>query len=377
MSNLLIEQTYNHFVNVTDPRVNRGTNHPLFEMIFISLCASICGADNWVDVERYGNAKIDWLRKFFPLEDGIPSHDTFGRVFARLDTLEFYEALQSFTNALAESLRGETIAVDGKTLRGSFDNATSKSALHSVSAWACGMRLCLGVNSVDPDSNEIPAVQELIKMLQIDGAVITADAMHCQKETAALIIDKNADYILMAKANQKALQDEISNHLHEAFEAKIRGARKQKITEKNRGREETREVWVMPCPKDSKVLQSWKGIATIGLIYRSRTVNGKVEESFQTFIASLPCRVRDIAKRLREHWRIENSQHYTLDVTFREDSSRIRKGNGPEISSVFRRLALTILQQDTTQKDRIIGKRKRCGWDNRALEQLMSHFTRR
>jgi predicted transposase YbfD/YdcC len=343
-------------------------------MIFLTLCATICGADSWADVERYGKSKLDWLRKFVPLEQGIPSHDTLGRVFARLDSIEFYAALQSWAKEIAGCLHGQTVAFDGKTLRGSFDSASAKSALHSVSAWACGLRLCLGLNSVDSKSNEIPAVQELIAMLDLEGAVATADAMHCQKETAKSLIDKKADYLLMVKGNQPTLQTELHEAIIHAFDNENAAMRRHHKSEMNRGREEFREVIVLPCPKDSSVFSDWVGIKTIGTIFRSRLINGKLEESSETFITSLPCKVRDITKRIRDHWSTENQQHHILDVTFTEDSSRIRKGTGPEISSVFRRLALSILQQDTTVKDSIRGKRKRCGWDNGALEHLISRF---
>lgn len=374
MATAFLDQTYKHFANITDPRTNRGANHSLSEMIFLTLCATICGADSWADVERYGIAKIDWLRKFVPLPYGVPSHDTLGRVFARLDSIEFYAALQSWTNEFAGSLVGQTVAFDGKTLRGSFDNASAKSALHSVSAWACGLRLCLGLTSVDEKSNEIPAVRELLKILDLEGAVVTADAMHCQKETAKAVIDKNADYLLMAKGNQPSLQEELDQAINKAFDEDNAAIRRHRKTEINHGREEYREVVVLPCPTDAAVFDQWAGIQTIGMIYRRREVDGKCEESSETFITSLPCKIRNITKRIRDHWGTENQQHYVLDVTFCEDSSRIRNGTGPEISSVFRRLALSLLQQDTTLKDSIRGKRKRCGWDNSALEKLVSRF---
>lgn len=374
MAASFLDRTYKHFENVTDPRVNRGANHSLIEMIFLTLCATICGADSWADVERYGDAKLDWLRKFIPLAFGIPSHDTMGRVFSRLDSIQFYAALQSWTTEIAGCLRGQTVALDGKTLRGSFDSASSKSALHSVSAWACGLRLCLGLTSVDEKSNEIPAVRELLKVLELEGAVVTADAMHCQKETAQAVIDKHADYLLMVKGNQPTLQEELQEAILQALDEEHAELRRQQKTETSHGRKEYREVVVLPRPQNSAVFSQWAGLETIGMIYRSREIAGKLAESCETFITSLPCKVRDIAQRIRAHWSTENQQHHILDVTFSEDSSRIRQGTGPEISSVFRRLALSVLQQDTTLKDSIRGKRKRCGWDNVALEKLISCF---
>ena len=375
MATKFLDATYKHFEKITDFRINRGMNYPLTEMIFLTLCATICGADGWADVERFGKAKLPWLRRFLPFESGVPSHDTLGRVFSRLDSIEFYAAIQSWMGEIAGALKGETVAFDGKTLRGSFDNASSKSALHSVSAWACGLRLCLGLNSVDSKSNEIPAVQELIDMLDLQGAVVTADAMHCQKATAEKIIGKEADYILFVKGNQPTLQKELEDAILEAFHSENKNIRQQEIKEKNRNREELRSMMVMPVPKDSPVFKQWQGIKTIGQIFRTREFDGKVEEELTLFISSLPPRVREHNARVRQHWSTENQQHYVLDVTFSEDSSRIRKGTAPEITSVFRRLALSILQQDTTIKDSIRGKRKRCGWDEAIFEKLLANFS--
>ena len=219
-------------------------------------------------------------------------------------------------------------------------------------------------------------MQELLKLLDLQGAVVTADAMHCQKETAKAVIDKHADYLLMVKGNQPSLQEELNLAIIEAFDDDNAAIRRHHKTQTSHGRQEHREVVVLPCPQNSAVFDQWPGIQTIGTIYRSRDINGKLEDSSEPFITSLPCKVRDISQRIRAHWGTENQQHYVLDVTFSEDSSRIRKVTGPEISSVFRRLALGLLQQDTTLKDSIRGKRKRCGWDNTALERLIQRFQR-
>lgn len=375
MAVAFVERICNHFENVTDPRVNRGTNYSLIEMVFVALCGAICDCNTWTDVADFGAAKLSWFRKFLPFEKGIPSHDTFTEVFARLDTIEFYAALETWAWELARSLKGETVAFDGKTLRGSFDAAAEKSALHSVSAWACGLRMCIALQSVAEKSNEIPAVQQLIEMLDLSGAVVTADALHCQRETAAKIVVKQADFVLMVKGNQETLQAAVQDAMTRAFEEEDSQLRRCRTTEKNRDRQETREVAAIPVPKDSVVFQRWPGVQTIGGIYRCREIQGQREESQEFFISSLPCRVRALSQHLRSHWSIENSQHHVLDVTFTEDSSRIRKGNGPEITSVFRRLALNILQRDTSLKGSIRRKRKRCGWDEAVFERLIAGFT--
>lgn len=375
MSVAFVGKIYDHFEKVTDPRVNRGTNYPLVEMVFVALCGAICDCNTWVDMETFGQAKLGWFRKYLPFEKGIPSHDTFTEVFARLDTIEFYAALESWSNSIAQSLKGETIALDGKTLRGSFDKASGKSALHSVSAWCCGLKLCLALKSVEDKSNEIPAVQQLIDLLDLAGAVVTADAMHCQRETADKILAKDADYVLMVKGNQETLETAVQEALIEAFETDDPQMRSCQKKEQNRNRGETRRVTVLPVPKDTEVFARWPGVATIGTICRTREIEGVIEVAQEFFITSLPCRVRAIAKHLRAHWSIENSQHHVLDVTFTEDASRIRQGNGPEITSVFRRLALNILQQDTTVKASIRSKRKLCGWDETAFEKLIAGFS--
>ena len=375
MSATFVDKISEHFENVTDPRLNRGTNYPLREMIFVAVCGAICDCNSWVDIATFGRCKLAWFRKFLPFENGIPSHDTFTELFARLDTLEFYAALESWALDLAHSLAGETVAFDGKTLRGSFDKAGHQSALHSVSAWVCGLKMCIALKSVEDKSNEIPAVQQLIDMLDLAGAVVTADAMHCQRETAEKIVAKNADYVLMVKGNQETLQEELQQAIIQAFDEENLDLRRCKTVEKNRNRKETREVTVLPVPKESEVFARWAGIATMGAIYRTREIHGTFEESQEFFITSLPCKVRAIGQHLRSHWSIENSQHYVLDVTFSEDASRIRKGNGPEITSVFRRLALNILQRDTTLKASIRGKRKLCGWDEATFEKLIAGFS--
>ena len=375
MSTVFVRKISKQFEKLTDPRVNRGTNYPLIEMVFVALCGAICDCNSWVDVANFGRCKLAWFRKFLPFEHGIPSHDTFTELFARLDTLEFYAALESWARDIAQSLKGETVAFDGKTLRGSFDKAANQSALHSVSAWVCGLKMCIALKSVADKSNEIPAVQQLIDVLDLEGAVVTADAMHCQRETVVKIVAKKADFILMVKGNQETLQAELREAIVQAFETENPKLRQCQTTEKNRNRRETREVAVLPMPQDSAVFARWTGTKTIGCIYRTREINGQLEESQEFFISSLSCKVRAINQRIRSHWSIENSQHHVLDVTFTEDASRIRKGNGPEITSVFRRLALNILQRDTTLKASIRGKRKLCGWDEAAFEKLIAGFT--
>lgn len=367
---------FDHFEMVTDPRIDRNKHHLLHEMIVVALCAAICGAEGWADVERFGNTKLAWFRRFLKLENGIPSHDTFGRVFARLDTSEFLTCLQAWVEHFQSTLRERGIAIDGKTIRRSFDHATGQSALHVVSAWATDLRVCLGQLAVEGKSNEITAVPRLLELLELGGAVVTLDAMHCQKETARAIREQDADYLLTVKANQPSLHDELLQQFIEYGEHdyRVRGLRRHTTTEKNRGRQERREYYAAPAPVHLK--KTWQGIQTIGMVYRCREENGSTSEETMLFISSLPPRVRKLAGHLRGHWGIENSLHWVLDVTFREDDSRIRKGSGPEIASLFRKLALNILKQDTTIKSSIRGKRLQAGWNNDVLEAILAGFNK-
>lgn len=363
---------YQHFENITDPRVNRGKNHELLEMVFIALTATICGAQGWADVERFAKSKLAWFRQFIPLAQGVPSHDTFGRVFAVLATGEFLTAMHAWVDAFAGSLRGRGIAIDGKTLRGSFDTAAGRSALHTITAFACDMRLCLRQMSVDEKSNEIPAVPTLLKLLELSGATVTLDAMHCQVETARAIVAAEADYILIVKANQTALYEYLVDQFLEYGEQdyQVPGLRKHVTVEKSHGRQERREYYFIAAPPGSATLARWPGLRSIGMIYRRREMGEQTQEETMFVISSHLPKVKMLAQHIRGHWGIENRQHWVLDVTFAEDASRIRKGASPEIAAAFRRLALNILQRDTSLKENIRGKRLRAGWDEKVLNAI-------
>ncbi len=368
---------YQHFEKITDPRVNRGGNHNLMEMIFVALTATLCGANGWADVERFAKSKHKWFRRFIKLEFGIPSHDTFGRVFARLDTAEFFTAMHTWVDAFAGSLRGQGVAIDGKTLRGSFDKAAGKSPLHTITAFACDLRVCLRQMSVDEKSNEIPAVPELLKLMELAGATVTLDAMHCQVETAEAILKREANYILIAKGNQgtlyQSLLDRFTSYGEQDYQ--VEGLRKHVTVEKSHGRQERREYYVIDVPQRDKVFSRWPGIKSIGMIYRCRQNGDDLQEETMFFISSHPPRVKKLSRFIRGHWGIENRQHWILDVTFSEDTSRIRKGSAPEISAAFRRMALNILQRDTSIKENIRGKRLRAGWDDKVLDNIYAGFT--
>ena len=364
------------FSQLTDPRIERTKRHLLLDMVVIALCAALCGANSWADVERFGKAKLDWLSRFLDLPNGIPSHDTLGRVFARLDTNEFYTCLHNWLRSLKLALKDKQVAIDGKTLRRSFDKAAGKSALQLVSAWATDLRISLGQVAVDAKSNEITAVPQLLELLDLTGAVVTLDAMHCQKDTAAAIQAKGADYVLTVKGNQPSLQARLAE-LFASYgdrDERVPGWKIYKTVERSHGRDERREYQVAPAPADLRASEEWKGVRTIGMVYRCRERDGKLQEEVVYFISSLPPKVKRLAQLIRGHWGIENSLHWILDVSFAEDQSRIRKGQGQEIAGVFRRLALTMLQQDTTVKSSIHGKRLQAGWNTDILEGILTSF---
>ncbi len=372
------------FENLPDPRVEGGNKrHLLPDLIFVALCGTVCGCESWTEVEQFAREKIDWFRKYVPLEHGVPSHDTLGRVFAALDTAAFQVCLQDWVEQLQIDLQGQSVHIDGKTIRRSFDAATNKQALHMVSAWASGLSLCLGQVATDAKSNEITAVPLLLDLLELRGSVVTLDAMHCQSRTVAKIRDRGADYLITVKRNQTKLFQLI----HEAFVAfgeenyTSHQVRSHRTTRKTRGRIEERTVYVSAAPRALKETGRWADIKTIGMIYRhrqrdpnSRSSKPIAESDHVTyFISSLPPTAKRVAQHVHSHWSIENSLHWTLDVTFTEDRSRIRRGNAPEVMASLRRLALSLLKRDTSlPKHSIRAKRLVAGWNEHTLEAIIS-----
>ncbi len=363
-----------HFETISDPRVDRGRNHNLIDLMFITLTAFLCGANGWSDVERFAKGQREWFERFIELKFGVPSHDTIGRVFARLDPAELFDAMYAWVNDLGRSLQGKAIAIDGKTLRGSFNKAAGKSSLHTISAFATEARTCLRMAVVDGKSNEIPSVQEMLELLELAGATVTADAMHCQIKTARKIIRAGGDYVFIVKGNQKQLY----NKLRDLFEEygnrdyKVRGLHRQVTHDKLHGRTERREYYVIRAPKG---LSRWWGLKSIGMVHRTREVNGKTSHEIVYFISSHPPKVKMLSEFVRGHWSIENRLHWVLDVTFSEDSSRIVKDSGPAVAAIFRRMSLNILQQDTSLKETIRGKRLRAGWDDTVRNAIFSRIS--
>jgi predicted transposase YbfD/YdcC len=269
---------YKHYEKVTDPRADRGPTHDLHEMIFMALTATVCGANGWADVERFVDARYDWFEQYIAMESGVPSHEPFGRIFARLDTGEFLSAMHGWADEFAGNLRIKGVAIDGKTLRGSFDEASGKSAVHTITAFAVGTRTVLRQMSVDAKSNEIPAVPLLLKLLELDGAIVTLDAMHCQAETAQAIVDAEADYILSVKGNQPTLYDYLLSKFLEFGETdfNVEGLRRLITREKSHGRLERRRYYAIEVSnEDRKVLKRWPGLKSVGMVVRERTIGEK------------------------------------------------------------------------------------------------------
>jgi predicted transposase YbfD/YdcC len=372
-----LQQFATHFANLTDPRMERTRRHILQDILVIALCALIANANTWVDMERYGNTKLDFLRRFLHLPNGIPSHDTFSRVFARLDPAALLVCLRNWLNELREKLGGQQVAIDGKTLRGSHDGEARPNALHLVSAWATEARLFLGQLAIDQKSNEITAIPQLLELLDIEGDTITIDALGCQKEIAKAIVDKKANFVLQVKDNQPTLCEAISA----AFIGFADGdytepsLRRLRTFDRNHGREETREYFIADVPVDMPGADAWAGLKSIGMVLRTRKEGDTIAEEVAYYISSLDAKVKAFARAVRGHWAIETTLHWSLDVTFSEDHSRVRKDRGPENLGMLRRLAVSILQQDTSCKASLRGKRLIAGWDDEALLKILAAFS--
>jgi predicted transposase YbfD/YdcC len=363
------------FSVVRDPRREHQRFHNLWDIIAITICAVLAGADCWPEVAAYGRCKQDWLESFLELPDGIPSHDTFARVFALLDPLSFQEGFQNWVQALVEATDGRVVAIDGKTLRHSFDNAKGKGALHLVGAWAAQNNVLLGQQAVDGKSNEITAIPKLLEILDVSGAIVTIDAMGCQKEIAAKIIDKDGDYVLALKGNQENLHNDVAKLFHEGLENDFESLKHQthRTTNQGHGRIETRLYYVVEVPKElAERYEEWKGLKTFGMVICERQVGDAtptVEKRY--YISSIDAKVKTFARAVRGHWGIENNLHWVLDVSFHEDASRLRTGHGPENLALVRRLAASLLQKETTAKQGVAGKRKKAGWDDDYLLRVL------
>lgn len=367
-----------HFSKLEDPRIDRQKLHPLMDIIVIAICAVICGAETWVDMENFGKARIEWFKKFLELPNGVPSHDTFGRVFGLLKASAFEACFFDWVQAVNQVTKGQVIAIDGKELRHSYDTFMGKKAIHLVSAWASENRMVLAQRKVDSKTNEITVIPELLDTLEVAGCIVTLDAMGCQKEIARKIIARKADYILAVKDNQGHLHEDIA-YLFELYLKEPNPLQYveayAKTVDKDHGRIEIRECWtlsVAPYLQSIRNADDWEQLTSLVCIRRERRLSDKTQVEMQYYITSLAPNAERLLQAIRDHWSIENSVHWVLDVAFNEDRSRVRKDHAPENLAVIRRIALNLLRKEKTAKGGLQAKRLQCGWDENYFFKVLS-----
>ena len=363
-----------HFSVLEDPR-RENRRHLLLDIIVIAICAAICGADRWTDVELFGQAKYGWLKGFLELPHGIPSHDTFRRVFALLDAEQFQRCFAMWIQAVEERTQGQIIALDGKQLRRSHDKALGKRAIYMVSAWASENGVVFGQRKVDDKSNEITAIPQLLDMLEVSGCIVTTDAMGCQTAIAEKAIENGADYVFVVKENQGRLLETIRGLFDDPDEMRWVHCDYHKTVEKGHGRIEIRECW---ATSDQEYLQyiasraDWKDLQSIAMVQAERRIGDAKTVKRRYLISSLEGDAQRLLHAARTYWEIENKVHWVLDIAFREDDCRVRKGNGAQNFAVLRHIALNMLRRETTEKCSIRAKRLKAGWDHDYLLKVLT-----
>lgn len=374
MSQQLSESFVQYFGKIEDPRRQAGLRFPLVDIFFIAICAIVGGADDWVAIERFGKAKKRWFGLYLPLKHGIPSHDTFGDVFGTLDPEQFATAFIGWMQQIAEV--SGVIALDGKTVRHSFDTKLGKAAIHMVTAWSSSNRLILGQVKVDDKSNEITALPQLLQLLVIKGCLVTIDAMGCQTEIAKQIVEQEGDYLLAVKKNQKYLYEDIAHLFRHATDANFEanGFDQARTVNKGHGRLESRRCRVIADSERLDYLrtrQQWVHLACVVEIEATRQLKKKREREARYYICSRAASAADLLASVRDHWGVENCVHWVLDVVFAEDASRARTGHSQQNLATMRRLALNLLNRETTSSESLKGKRQLAGWDESYLEAVI------
>jgi predicted transposase YbfD/YdcC len=371
-----------HFAGLTDPRIERAKEHRLVDIVTIALCAVVCGANDWVAIETFGHAKEAWLRTFLALPGGIPSHDTFGRVFARLDPAEFRACFLAWVRTVAGAAVADgVVAIDGKTARRSHDRGRGKAALHLVSAWASANGLVLGQVATDQKSNEITAIPALLRLLALEGCTVTIDAMGCQTAIAAQVLEQGADYVLALKDNQPTLHERARLAFADARAAS--GTRRAAVgwdtaatLDAGHGRIERRRCWALGDPEYLAYLDptgAWAGLRSVAMIESQRRIGDELTTELRYYLSSLPPDAAALGRAIRDHWGVENRLHWVLDIAFREDDSRFRSGHGPENFAIVRHFALNLLRRDPARGS-IAKKRFRAALDDHYLSTVLAQL---
>jgi predicted transposase YbfD/YdcC len=362
------------FTDMEDPRMDRTKEHSLADILAIAICATICGADDWSKMELFGRCKEKWFRTFLDLPNGIPSHDTFRRVFMLIEPDAFERCFMAWVDGLCEASGGRLIAVDGKTIRGSLDRANNKAAVHMVSAWCNANEMVLGQVATSEKSNEITAIPRLLKLIDISNAVVTIDAMGCQKEIAEVIIDEGGDYVLQLKGNQGGLHDETVTLFDQCLRDDCLGIAYTTATtiNKGHGRIERRTIWATGDVGWFAERDRWKNLRSLVRVRRERTVDGETSDEYHYYITSLPADDPEkLLGYIRGHWSVENCLHWSLDISFADDERRTRTGYGAENASRLARIALNLLKAEKSGKASIKSKRLMCGWEHNYLLKVL------
>lgn len=361
-----------HFHDLTDPRVERTRKHPLINILFIAVCGVLSGANSFAGIQEFGCDRRQWFARYLDLSNGIPSDDTFARVLARLDPAAFQRCLLSWIQAVQEVTANRLIAIDGKALRGSYDRRDGKAAIHMVSAWATETKLSLGQMVVDAKSNEITAIPELLRLLDVSGALVTIDAMGCQQEIADLIREGDGDYVLAVKQNQPTLYERVEEAISAGLEQDASDLDEHQTVEVGHGRQETRTYAVFPAPETVDPGGVWRDLSAVGMaITESTDPQGRCRLEARYYILSVLLTAKEFAEAVRGHWSIENNLHWQLDVSFREDACRVRTDHAPANLSVIRRFALGLLKRETSCRRGIETKRLKCAASDEYREKAL------
>jgi predicted transposase YbfD/YdcC len=374
MADMPVTGITGHFSSLEDPR-DDNKRHRLLDIVIIAVCAAICGADNWEDVELFGNAKYEWLEGFLELPHGIPSHDTFRRVFALLDAEQFQACFVDWIQAVGQLTKGQVVAVDGKTLRRSHDRRNGKGAIQMVSAWASENGLVLGQTKVDDKSNEITAIPQLLDRLEVAGCIVTIDAIGCQTKIVEKIIEKQADYVLPVKENQGKLYETLQQLFDNPAEKRWVPCDYHKMVDKDHGRIEIRECWASSDADYLRyiaTLANWQNLRSIAVVQAERRIGEEKTVERRYFISSLEGKAKPLLRAVRGHWGIENKVHWILDIAFREDDCRVRTGNGAQNFAVLRHIALNLLKLEKTAQCSVHSKRLKAGWDHDYLLKVLT-----